>query len=287
MPTPPLLVATDLDGTLLDASGRVSEPTRTVLTELDRRGVPVVFVTGRPIRWMEDLWVDVGGHGLAICSNGGIVYDVAAHEIRSSRAIAGSVLLEVAQRLREQVPGTVFAVETTEGFAREPAYLPRQATSDTVHQITVAPLAELAADGDPCVKLLARHDDREPEAYWRAVDEAVGDLVTVTWSSTSALVEMSAHGVTKASTLELLCTELGVAAADVVAFGDMPNDIPLLAWAGASYAMAGAHAEVTAVAQHVAGHHHEDGVATVLVELFGLDGLAGWVRRTAGEEGSG
>lgn len=291
MPPPPRpaprLVATDLDGTLLDAAGHVTEPTRSVLAELDRRGVPVVFVTGRPIRWMEDLWVDVGGHGLAICSNGGIVYDVAARAIRSSRVIDGPVLLEVADRLRDRLPGTVFAVETTDGFAREPEYLPRQAASDLLHQITVAPLTELATDEHPCVKLLARHDEHVPEDYWRAVDEAVGDLVTVTWSSSSALVEMSAHGVTKASTLERLCAELDVAAADVVAFGDMPNDIPLLAWAGASYAMAGAHAEVTAVAQHVAGHHHEDGVAAVLVELFGLDGLAGWARPTAGEEGSG
>ena len=67
-----------------------------MLTALDDLGVPVVFTTGRPIRWMETLWADVGGHGLAICSNGGLVYDVAAHEVRSFRSVPRAIGLEIA-----------------------------------------------------------------------------------------------------------------------------------------------------------------------------------------------
>ncbi|MDN7123100.1 HAD family phosphatase [Nocardioides sp. ChNu-153] len=274
----PRLVATDLDGTLLGADGRVSDRTRAVLVELDARGVPVVFVTGRPIRWMEDLWADVGGHGLAVCSNGGIVYDVAARAVRTARPVPGAVLLEVADRLRAAVPGTVLALETTEGLACEPAWAPRPsgARDPRDAEPLVAPFPELAERSDgpaPCVKLLARHPTRTPEVYWGEVEEAVGDLVTVTWSSTGALVEMSAAGVTKASTLALLCDELGVAPAEVVAFGDMPNDIPLLSWAGTSYAMADAHPALVAVAGHRAGPHDADGVAAALAAVFGL---AGW-----------
>ena len=74
MPTPtPRLVATDLDGTLLRTDGTVSAHTREVLDVLDARGVPVVFVTGRPIRWMESRWDAGGGPGVAVCSNGGLV----------------------------------------------------------------------------------------------------------------------------------------------------------------------------------------------------------------------
>src|SRR5690606_112388 len=91
----PRLVATDLDGTLLDAAGTVTPRTREVITALDEMGVPVVFVTGRPMRWMEALWDAVGGHGLAICSNGGIVYDVPTQSVRKARAIPREVLLEV------------------------------------------------------------------------------------------------------------------------------------------------------------------------------------------------
>ncbi|HYH34044.1 MAG TPA: HAD family hydrolase, partial [Nocardioides sp.] len=93
----PRLVATDLDGTLLRSDGTVSERSREVLAALDRRGVPVVIVTGRPMRWLGDLLPIVGGHGLAIVSNGAAVYDVAAGRARDVRGIeprAGLVLAE-------------------------------------------------------------------------------------------------------------------------------------------------------------------------------------------------
>ena len=119
----PRLVATDLDGTLLHSDGTVTAGTREVLRALDARGVPVVFTTGRPIRWMEQLWDDVGGHGLAILSNGGIVYDVAQRRVRTFRAIPAEVLLDVGRAVRAAVPGTTFALEKTTGLAREHGFL--------------------------------------------------------------------------------------------------------------------------------------------------------------------
>ena len=98
----------------------------------------------------------------------------------------------------------------------------------------------------------------------------MGHLVTTTWSSTGALVEISAADVTKASTLALLCDELGVAREEVVAFGDMPNDLAMLRWAGTSYAMANAHPSVLDLADRRAPSNEDDGVAAVLEELFGL-----------------
>src|SRR5690606_25492900 len=118
-PASPRLVATDLDGTLLDAQGRVSGRTRAAIRALDERGVPVVFVTGRPVRWMDDLLSDVGRHGLAVCSNGGIVLDVPSASVRSALTVPRERALEVALRLRVELPGTTFAQEKTTGLARE------------------------------------------------------------------------------------------------------------------------------------------------------------------------
>ncbi len=258
-------MATDLDGTLLDASGRVSPRTRTVLDQLDRRGVPVVFVTGRPMRWMEDLWEAVGGHGVAVCSNGAIVYDVSARAVRRALTIPVGTAVEVAARLRDRAPGSRFAVESVDGFAREAEFGGRHTEPPGTR---VGQLEDIA--GDTMVKLLAAHDDYTPDAYLEVADAAVGDLVSVTHSSTFTLVEMSALGVTKATTLARVCTELGVAAADVIAFGDMPNDLAMLRWAGTSYAMADAHPAARAAATHTAPGHDADGVAEVLAGLFGL-----------------
>ncbi len=261
------LVATDLDGTLLHSDGTVTERTRRVLQELDSRGVTVVFVTGRPTRWMDDLWEHVGGHGLAICSNGGIVYDVSSHSVLEARTIPPEVGLEVATLVRAEVPGTVFAVEKTTGFGKEPTYAPAADDAERP-ELDVGPL-ELVFTDD-VVKLLALHLEQQPAAFWASVEETVGHLVTTTWSSMGALVEMSAAGVTKASTLELFCGEHGIRADEVVAFGDMPNDIAMLQWAGTSYAMANGHASAQAAAGRTAPPHDDDGVAVVLEELFGL-----------------
>jgi Cof subfamily protein (haloacid dehalogenase superfamily) len=259
------LVATDLDGTLLHSDGTVTAYTRTVLDELDRRGVHVVFVTGRPIRWMDSLWDAVGGHGLAICSNGGIVYDVASHSVRNALTIDPDTIVQVGKTLRKAIPGTSFALEKTGGFGVKETFMARH---DRVRGIPTGPLEQIV-DGT-VVKLLAQHEEIAPEPFWQEVEEQVGHLVTTTWSSTFSMVEMSAHGVTKASTLERLAAELGVDSFEVVAFGDMPNDIEMLTWAGSSYAMANAHESVLGVAAHEAPPNDEDGVAVTLAELFDL-----------------
>lgn len=262
----PSLVATDLDGTLLHTDGTVTAYTRDVLVSLDELGVPVVFVTGRPIRWMDALWEHVGGHGLAICSNGGIVYDVARHEVRTALTIEPEVCLQVGRQLRRAIPGTSFALEKTGGFALSEDFVPRAGAPADIPRGTLREIV----DGT-VVKMLARHDEMAPDAFWHLVEEHVGSLVTTTWSSSGALVEMSAKGVTKASTLERLAGSLGVAAADVVAFGDMPNDIDMLLWAGTSYAMENAHPSVRRVASRVAPPNDQDGVAVTLAALFDLE----------------
>ena len=262
----PRLVATDLDGTLLHSDGTVTDRTRRVLEELDARGVPVVFTTGRPIRWMESLWDDVGGHGLAICSNGALVYDVSRRQVRDFRAVPREIGIRVADQVREAVPGTRFAIEHTGGWASETDF-PRH-PDDRAERVS-GDYAEIYRDD--VVKILAVHPELAPEEFWRQVEAVIGEQVVTTWSSSMALVEISAAGVTKATRLAAMAHEMGVAANDVLAFGDMPNDLQMLAWAGTSYAMANAHPSVLDLADHVAPANDEDGVAAVLAEIFDLD----------------
>ncbi|WP_205471764.1 Cof-type HAD-IIB family hydrolase [Nocardioides sp. SYSU D00038] len=260
----PRLVATDLDGTLLHSDGTITDRTREVLRALDEREVPVVFVTGRPVRWMEHLFEEVGGVGLAILSNGALVYDVAARRVLETTPLEREPGLDLAEVLRAAVPGIVLAVETGTGLRLEEGFL----DVDRVPEGTpTGPLADVW--DEPAVKLLARHPELADDALRDAVTEAVGETATPTWSM-SGLVEISARDVTKAAALARVASRLGVEAADVVAFGDMPNDLPMLAWAGTSYAMANAHDSVKEVATHVAPAHDDDGVATVLAGIFDL-----------------
>jgi len=261
----PRLVATDLDGTLVRTDGTISDRTASVLQALEARGVPVVFVTGRPLRWAADVFEHVGSHGLAVISNGAVVWDVAAERARLQLPIDATLGLEVCAALRAGIPGTTFAVEALDGIGLEPDFLERYLVPEDSRR---APLEQLF--DRPVLKLLARHEVLGPQDFWAQAEVATQGRLVITWSSSTSLLEISAPGVTKASTLALLCDDLGVAAADVIAFGDMPNDLPMLGWAGTAYAMANAHPDVLAAAHHVAPHHDEDGVAAVLSELFGL-----------------
>ncbi len=260
----PALIATDLDGTLLRTDGTLSEATRRVLAAVEDAGVPVVLVTGRPVRWMESLWEVVGAHGLAIVSNGAILYDVAAREVRRVDGLHPEPGLELAERLRDVVPGTRFAVECLDGLRREPGF---HDVDRVPPGSPVGPLGEIW--DEPAVKLLMRHSGEDADEVHARVAEVVGEAGVATWSM-AGLVEISAPGVTKAAALARLCAELGVAAADTVAFGDMPNDLAMLAWVGTSYAVANAHPAVLAAADRTAGANDDDAVAREMARLVGI-----------------
>ena len=260
------LVATDLDGTLVHSDGSVTPRTRAALAAAEDAGVQVVFVTGRPLRWAREVFEHVGPHGLAVVSNGALVWDVAADTPRLERPIAPDVTAQVAERLRAELPDVLFATETVGGWSMEPSYRTHPADDGSGRAPRrVAPIDELAAE--PVLKLLGLGRGHDPDELVAVADAAVGHLVTVTHSS-FPLLEMSASGVTKASTLELLCADLGVGAEEVVAIGDMPNDLPMLTWAGTSYAMANAHPAVRDTADHMAESNDDDGVARVIEALL-------------------
>jgi len=257
------MIATDLDGTLVHPDGSITPRTEAALLAAEAAGIEVVFVTGRPLRWAQDVFEHVGGHGLAILSNGALTWDVAAHAPYLVRAIEPAVSAQIADRVRDAVPDTHFAVETLAGIALEHGFLERYPVPDGSRRGSFTEIA----DG-PVLKILARHEELDPQTFWDAALEVAADLGEITWSSATALLEISASLVTKASTLALLAAERGIGPDQVVAFGDMPNDLPMLEWAGTSYAMANAHPSVREVATHVTASNDADGVAQVIEQLL-------------------
>ncbi|MEU1301094.1 HAD hydrolase family protein [Streptomyces shenzhenensis] len=270
---PPRLIATDLDGTLLRDDKSVSPRTVAALAAAEDAGIEVFFVTGRPARWMDVVSDHVHGHGLAICGNGAAVVDLhggpGAHRFVKVRELARKNALDAVRLLRDAAPGTVYAVEQTYGFHQEPDY-PKLHLELPDNLLPAEQLLATGGPGDdePVLKILAYHPDLDPDAFLTLARLAVGEHATVTRSSPSALLELSGPGVSKASTLALCCAERGIAPAEVVAFGDMPNDVEMLTWAGRSYAMGNAHPAVVAAASGRTDANNEDGVAVVIERLL-------------------
>jgi hydroxymethylpyrimidine pyrophosphatase-like HAD family hydrolase len=101
-----------------------------------------------------------------------------------------------------------------------------------------------------------------------SADALLAGRATVTHSSTFGLLEIAAAGVTKATGLAELAASHGIAPGEVAAIGDMPNDVPMLEWAGASYAVANAHPAALAAADKVLGSNDDDAVAGLIESIL-------------------
>ncbi len=264
----PRLIATDLDGTFLRSDRTVSEVNLGAARRAAELGVPFVVATGRPVRWLDVLDGLAEAHSQVIVSNGAAVFDLATRTVVRSFPLDAGTALAVAADLRVAIPGISFGFETPAGFGCEPGSPSRQRGAPGV---LVAPLAELAEGLGPVIKLLGFHPDLDSDRLGDLATGVVGDRLTPTHgllTDSYGLLELTAPGVTKASTLELLCGELGVGAADVVAFGDMPNDLAMLTWAGRGFVVANAHRSLLAAGFPVVPDNDADGVGHTVFELL-------------------
>lgn len=267
--TAPRLVVTDMDGTLLDRDGaRVSARNARALRRAAEAGAKVVIATGRPVIWLGPV-IEAGFDGTAVCMNGAITYDIASGEILSSAPLPGSAMAALVDELSGRAEISV-AVErfgtTSHDFWAEHNYRHPWAGDG----FPMSERADLLAH--PAGKLLIRGTSDSLTLARAARESAsaagVADQVSITYSTDDGLIEVAAAGVNKGYALAVLAQKWGIDAADAVAFGDMPNDLEMLTWAGHGVAMGNAHPDVVAVASEVAPHHGDDGVAAVLERWF-------------------
>ncbi|MFF1462048.1 HAD hydrolase family protein [Streptomyces sp. NPDC058330] len=270
LPAVTRLIATDLDGTLLRDDKTLSDRTIAALAAAEEAGIEVFFVTGRPARWMDVVSAHVHGHGMAICANGAAVADLHADgRLVEVRPLERAAALDVVRILRDAAPSTSFAVELATGIHYEPSYPPFHLDPGATVAVAEKLLhEERPGVGAPVLKVLAHHPELTPDDFLTLAREAAGGLASVTRSSPTALLEISGPGVSKAGTLAACCAERGIAPAEVVAFGDMPNDVEMLSWAGASFAMGNAHPAAVAAATGVTLTNNEDGVAVVIERIL-------------------
>ncbi|MEU5460101.1 HAD family hydrolase [Streptomyces althioticus] len=265
-PTDCSLIATDLDGTLLRGDDTLSDRSLAALARAERAGVRHLVVTGRPAPRVRSLLDDLGCTGLAVCGQGAQVYDAAAQRmlwsVRLDRELAETALGKI-----EAEVGEVYAAVDQDGVDGltliEPGYRMPHPKLPSVRVERRDDLWER-----PISKVLLRHPGLSDDALAAAARSVVGSLATVTMSGPGT-VELQPCGVTKATGLALAAEHLGLRPEDTVAFGDMPNDVPMFRWAGHGVAMANAHPELKAVADEVTLSNEDDGVAVVLERLLG------------------
>lgn len=286
----PALVATDVDGTLIDWDEQVPEANRAVIADLVADGATFVLATGRPPRWVSQVVEQLPVAPLAVCANGAVIMDTSSGEFLRSRLLEPDVLEEIDRILRARLPGCGIAAERLGADAADAEFV---ASPDYRHawiQPEHLDVGHPEVLDRPVLKLLARVPGMASADMVAALRGEADGLADVTYSTTNGLIEFAVRGVTKASALAEVAAGVGIAvgrsenagtsatvasgivpttvasgtAPTTVAFGDMPNDVEMLRWADLGVAMGNAIPEVHQAADEITLKNTDAGLAHVL-----------------------
>ncbi|WP_293001239.1 HAD family hydrolase [Mycobacterium sp.] len=265
--TLPALVASDVDGTLINEDEKVTPRTRSAVRAAVDAGALFLLATGRPPRWIPPVVDGLGFAPIAVCANGGVIYDPATDRVLSAKTLSVDELSTLADIATRVIPGAGLAVERVGASAHDSA-TPQFVSSPGYEHAWLNPdNTEVSLDdllSAPAIKLLVRKAGARSADMAAELIKHVGAAGDLTYSTNNGLIEIVPVGVSKAAGIAEIAGPLGIVDADWVAFGDMPNDVPMLLRAGLGVAMGNAHPDALAAADEITATNAEDGVAQVL-----------------------
>ncbi|WP_134323976.1 HAD family hydrolase [Cumulibacter soli] len=260
----PKLVATDLDGTYICHGHGLSVAHRAARDWLESIGVPVVPVTGRGPRLLDLTRAQIGEDGLLIMGQGGIVYDgrTLLHRASMSGAVALRILREVRERLDDVRIGAEDADDFTEPLRLEHGFVWPFSMDESINVD--------ARDVVPAevLKVFVESQSHDVDLMVALIRSFVPPEVAYVTHSGIGFVEISPPNVSKAAGVRFICERYGIDHADVLCFGDMPNDLPMFEWSGRAVAMGDGHPDVLAAADDVAAPACDIGIARYIAGLF-------------------
>ena len=258
------LVALDLDGTLLDWSGALQAGAPEAVARLREAGDHVVVATGRSVVSALPIIRDLGlDRGPAVTSNGAVTIELAdgdpGYRITDLVTFDPGPALRV---VREELPEALFAVEDVgRGFFITEPFPPGEIDGET----TVVDFERLCALEATRVVIRSPH---HTDADFHEMVERIG-LHEVSYAvGWTAWLDLSPHGVSKATALEAVRRELGVEPDRTVALGDGRNDVEMLRWAARGVAMGQADDVTRAAADEVTASFDDGGALELLADLL-------------------
>lgn len=260
---PVRLLGTDLDGTLLNHLGHISKSNLNAITKARKHQITSIISTARSIKSTRQIAFAGGLGPLAVCQNGAAIYDLSNDRLISHTPIeqnlAGSIILKI----REQVPGVIFAIEKLERFIPEHNFF-----ASSVPGLFEDPINDVLSEVDgPITKIICKHSQLSHNELKEIAENACGNLVTTTSAGTD-WVDFQALGTSKATGLAHAGQILGLDQTESAAIGDQSNDVPMLIWANYSAATANANEEAKAAANWLAPANTENGVAAFIHHLI-------------------
>ena len=263
------MIATDIDGTMLRSDGSLSIGVKDALHRAAAAGIHVVPATGRPVLIAEDVIDALELADYWVFANGAITRHLGRDELIRGFWMEAELTKRLVRSLRRKLPGAGFALEFEKTVAFEHGFEQVVPTVPSVPATDDVLTAFAGGDGpgDRIQKVLVYDLSLDVDQLFRNVSSAVGDEAVASYSGLP-FIELAAGQVTKATALRLLADDLGVDRREVACFGDNHNDLPMLQWAGRSYAMANGTDDAKAAADEVIGPNDDDGLASKIHELL-------------------
>ncbi|HEY0509332.1 MAG TPA: HAD family hydrolase [Blastococcus sp.] len=269
----PKLVATDLDGTLLNSAGEVTSRTRAALNACWDAGIPVVGVTGRGPRLLDSVRAALDHRGIAVLAQGGFVVDLERNEVLRTVGLPRDRAAAVIEGIESVAGELIVAVEDAAGQAEISGPLRVQHGFDWPYPepAHLLPRNQVLPEG-PVLKVFLRSATLDEDELLARAKNVVDPAEAEVTHAGLGFIEVLPPGVTKASGLAIALERYGVGFGDVLVFGDMPNDLPMIdavtQAGGQAVAVANAHADVRAAAAQRTGGHDADGVARYLERVL-------------------
>jgi hypothetical protein len=265
----PKLVASDLDGTLLDIHGEVSPRTRAALEACWDAGIPVVGVTGRGPRLLDSVRAALDGRGIAVLAQGGFVVDLERDEVLRTVGLPREQAQSVIERIEAVAGDLIVAVEDASEQSEASGPLRVQHGFDWPYPepAHLLPRHEVLPPG-AVLKVFLRSSTLGQDELLARAKRVVDPVDAEVTHAGLGFIEVLPPGITKATGLAIALERYGVGFGDVLVFGDMPNDLPMVGAVaeagGRAIAVANAHPDVRAATTGLTSGHDADGVARYL-----------------------
>ncbi|MCI8273221.1 MAG: HAD family phosphatase [Clostridia bacterium] len=285
------LVAIDLDGTLLNSYGEITEETKKVIKQVQEKGIKVIIASGRPIDSIKTIAKEIESNEYFVSGNGAIVYDVSKEEIIYENILKKSKVLDIIKTCEEN--SIYYNIYTEkEIIAKSLNFnvlyyhkenLNKDEKSKTHINIVENIYDYIEARDEKIIKITISDNTqsifnsimkrlKEIEEI-EILDVSHMSRKTIRQGTEEILVEyfyteISAKNVDKWSALEKLAEQLGIKKEEIIAIGDNVNDKTMIENAGMGVVMEGSTNSVLEIADYVTTSNNEEGVANALKKLI-------------------
>ena len=278
------LIAIDLDGTLLNSYGEVSEATRKALIEAKNRGTEIVLASGRPISSTESIAIELGTDNYLISGNGAAVYDIKKQEIIYDRFLTKEQVLNIA-KLCEQNSFFYNVYTEDEVIASSLSYNilfyhkenVKKIEEKRTHINVVQNIAEYIEKSgkEKFLKITVCDESKFIfNSIMKRLKEIEGiDVLEVAYMSKKKIkfgtedidiqyyyTEITNKNVNKWNAIQFLLDKLNIKKEEVIAIGDNVNDQEMIIEAGLGIAMGNSNPKTKEVANEIVSDNNSEGV---------------------------